>query len=481
MVSSFLFSDFKSGKGLKRSRSIDKAPVGLAILAMVGPSFVWCSEYIGSGEVILATRTGAILGTSILWAVACGVILKCWIGLCGARYTVCTGEGMVDMFSRIPGPKKWAVWLVLVAQFASATVSIGSLASAAGAFVNTLIPISPYFGGWFVTLFAVAVVWSGQFNILKIIMSIFVAIIILGVMVVAVKVFPGVSALLQSFSFRVPPVQDWAIRTGAAGANPWREVLPLVGWSAGGFASQVWYTYWVIGAGYGMSKDRGYGRSADTAELISMSRGTAERVKGWCRVVYTDAAIATIIGVVVTSCFLISGAGVLGTAHLAPQGPKVATTLSTIFSSNWGALGGFLFLLAGTSALIGTQIGQLAGWPRLLSDACRIVFPFFGRLEWKRQFRIFLLFFVCTNMIIVFTLGYEPVVLVKIGAVLDGLLLTPLQALWVAIGLYWILPRLLSTEAWQVLFPHWIFGFGLVIAFLLFGYFCLAQIPFVLK
>jgi hypothetical protein len=40
---------------------IKTPPRGLAILALVGPSFVWAAEFIGSGEVILATRTGAIL------------------------------------------------------------------------------------------------------------------------------------------------------------------------------------------------------------------------------------------------------------------------------------------------------------------------------------------------------------------------------------------------------------------------------------
>jgi Mn2+/Fe2+ NRAMP family transporter len=47
--------------------AIKKPPVGLAVLALVGPSFVWAAEYIGSGEVIIATRTGAILGTAVLW------------------------------------------------------------------------------------------------------------------------------------------------------------------------------------------------------------------------------------------------------------------------------------------------------------------------------------------------------------------------------------------------------------------------------
>ena len=93
--------------------TITKAPHGLAILAIVGPAFVWSAEYIGSGEVILATRMGAILGYAALWAPVVGIILKTCIGLGGARYTVCTGEGMVDMFSRMPGKGNWAVWIVL--------------------------------------------------------------------------------------------------------------------------------------------------------------------------------------------------------------------------------------------------------------------------------------------------------------------------------------------------------------------------------
>lgn len=241
-------------------------PKGLAVLTLVGPSFVWCAEYIGTGEVIPATRTGAILGYSIIWAVVFGIFLKYWIGMCGARYTVCTGEGMIDMFDRIPGPRHCVVWIVLVVQFISATISIGSVASAAGIFMNSLIPTSPYFGGWFVTIFSLLVVWSGIFDLLKI---------------------------------------------------------------------------------------------------------------------------------------------------------------------------------------------------------------------WKSQFRGFLIFFLFTNIVIVFSVGLKPIVIVQLSAILDGLLLTPLQAIWVAIGLYVVMPKLFKDEAQQILRPHWIFAIGLGIAFIVFGYFCIFQIPYI--
>jgi len=462
------------------SFGISTPPRGLAILALVGPAFVWCAEYIGSGEVILSTRNGAVFGTSVAWAIVAAIFLKYWIGMSGARYTVCTGEGMMDMFDRVPGPSHWVVWIVLVAQFLAAIISIGSLASAAGVFVNALIPISPYFGGWAVTIFALIVVWSGVFEHLKLVMTLCVGVIVLGVLYVAITVFPGFSALIRGFLPQMPRVPDWAVQTGHFTTNPWREILPLFGWAAGGFASQVWYSYWVLGAGYGAAAGRSQGQPADVETLAKLDRGAAERIKGWCRVVYTDATIAMSIGVLVTLSFLLAGAGVLGPRRLAPEGEQVAFTLSTIFSSRWGEIGGLLFLVSGAAALISTQIGQLAGWPRLLADACRICLPGFKKLQWKTQFRIFLVFFFLTNMIIVFTYGLKPVLLVKLGAITDGLLLTPLQALLVMVGLYVIMPRLLSEEAKRILKPHWIFAVGLLLAFLVFGYFCIFQIPYAL-
>ncbi len=145
--------------------TINKPPVGLAVFALVGPSMVWAAEYIGSGEVILATRTGAILGTTVLWAIVLGIFLKFWIGMSGARYTVCTGEGMIDMFDRIPGPSHWVVWVVLVIQFLCAIISIGAVALAAGVFVSSLVPINTQLAVCLVTIFAVAVSWSGAFDV----------------------------------------------------------------------------------------------------------------------------------------------------------------------------------------------------------------------------------------------------------------------------------------------------------------------------
>ncbi|MBA7504756.1 hypothetical protein ES706_03410 [subsurface metagenome] len=456
---------------------IKKPPKGLGILLLIGPALVWCSEYIGSGEVILATRNGAILGVSIIWVIVAGVFLKYWIGMSGARYTVCTGEGMIDMFSRIPGPSNWVVWVVLIAQFMAATISIGSIASVAGVFLSNLFHFSSYIGGWLVTFFALIVVWSGSFNWLKIVMSILVVIIIIGIFYVSIQVFPDIQTFLKGLIPHKPLVPEWALNKGVD-LNPWKEMLPLIGWSAGGFASQVWYSYWVIGAGYGAAKANVYGEPADLKKLKQITVPEARKIKGWCRVLYMDATIAMLIGTVVTVGFLVAGAGILGPKELAPEGENVAIQLSVVFSENWGRLGGILFMIGGTAALIATQIGQLAGWPRLLADTFRICIPGYKeKFKWRTQFRMFLIFFLITNMIIVYTIGFKPVILVKLAAIMDGLLLTPLQAVCVGIGLFFVMPRLFSQNVSRILQPNWIFGLGLLLAFLVFGYFCIYQIP----
>ncbi len=462
------------------STRIKKAPTGIAALLMIGPSLVWVSEYIGSGEVIIATRAGALLGTGILWAVVIGIFLKFWIGMSGARYTVTTGEGMIDLFDRLPGPAHWAVWLIMIIQLGAAAISIGSVASAGGIFLAHITHLPRYICGWLITLIAFAIAWKGEFRWLKITMSVLVMTVIIGVIYVSVRVFPAAADFFTGLVPSRPGMPEWALEKGLD-VNPWREILPLLGWGAGGFASQVWYSYWVIGAGYGNATKDGYGRKADTDKLLQLDTGDVNELRRWNRFVTKDASLAMVIGILATGGFLIAGAGILGARQVIPEGESVALQLSEIFASNWGSAGAFLFVLGGSAALLSTQIGQLAGWPRLLSDTYRICLPRIAKKSsWKVQFRSILVILSAASMVIIYTLGYKPVVLVKFAAIFEGLLLTPFQAIVILFGLYYIMPRFFKGEVRKLVRPHWSIGVGLVIAFLFFLYFCVVQLPAIL-
>ncbi len=447
------------------SVSVPEPPKGLALLFMIGPAFVWMGEAIGSGEVILSTRFGAVLGTAVLWVPASAIFLKYWMGMAGARYTVCTGEGMMDMFSRLPGPKNWAVWMVLIAQTFAATISTGGLAVVVGVFAHALIPALPAFAwSWILAAISVSIVWSGRFDALKRVMSILVTLMVCGVTFVAFKSSPELGAVFRGlFGFHLPDIPEWAIATGRIGSNPWHELAPIMGWAGGGFASQVWYTYWVLGAGYGMAHGRPYGQAADVEALKQMTPETATKLRGWCRVVYADATTALTIGWMATLSFMIAGAMILGPRQVVPDGPGVAFDLAAIFGERWGRGGELLFITAGCTALFSTLTGQLAGWPRLLSDGSRICIPKFGQIAWKTQFHIFLIGLLSINFMITFALGLRPVKLIQTAAFIEGVLLLPLQALAVLVAIYFVLPKMLSEEASRILRPSKIFAVALTI------------------
>lgn len=454
---------------------IKAAPKGWMLLLALGPGLMWCGEYIGSGEVILSTRSGAIFGVSVLWVPIMAIFAKFWIGLAGAHYTVTTGEGMIDMLGRTPGPRNWVLWPVFVGQVCASMISTAGLASAAGAFATYFFPgVNPVVFAWCAVIVVIVVVWRGVFEPLKQIMSVLVLFIIVGTLAVAFSTWPGTGTVLHGiFGFSLPQSPEWFTLQGEEAASPWEEILPLIGWAAGGFASQVWYTYWVLGAGYGMAQGRGYGKALDKEELQSMGMEDAKRIRGWRRVVNLDASMALVLGVLVTVAFLIAGAGVLGPKELAPEGADVALQLSSLFSEQWGVWGAHLFVLAGLAAMLSTMLGQFAGWPRLLADCARLLIPGVSRWEWKHQFHAILLFIAASNMLILYNVEFKPVYLVQIAAVLDGLLLTPLQALAVGWVLYGVMPKLFNKEVRPIIKPHPIMAVGLALAFILFSFVCI--------
>lgn len=447
-------------------------PRGLALLAILGPGLMWCGEYIGSGEVILATRNGAIFGTAVLWIPVIAILGKYFIGLAGAHYTVTTGEGMIDMLSRTPGPKNWVLWPVFIGQISAGAISTAALANAAGIFAAYFVPLEPHVLGWAAAFLVIALTWSGAFAPIKRVMTVLVTAIVIGTGAVAVKTWPGFGAVAEGlFGFAIPDTPTWA-QGGSGNPSPWFEVLPLIGWAAGGFASQVWYTYWILGAGYGMAHGRGYGRPLDPARLAALTEDDARQIRHWRRLVTVDATMALTIGIGVSAAFLIAGAGILGPLQIAPDGPDAAFELSRIFGEKWGEWGAHLFVLAGLCAMLSTMLGQFAGWPRLLADCARILVPGVAKYSWKAQFRTILLAYAASNMIIVYTLGAKPVWLVQTSAILDGLLLTPLQAIAVGLVFYTVMPKLLPEPVRAALKPSLLFLPGLVLAFAVFMYFC---------
>jgi Mn2+/Fe2+ NRAMP family transporter len=85
----------------------------------------------GSGELLFTPRVGALYGYALVWALFAAVLLKWVINREVGRYAVCAGVSVLAGFARLPGPRQWALWLILVPQLLVAVASIAGLAGSA--------------------------------------------------------------------------------------------------------------------------------------------------------------------------------------------------------------------------------------------------------------------------------------------------------------------------------------------------------------
>ncbi|MEL7417634.1 MAG: Nramp family divalent metal transporter [Cyanobacteria bacterium J06555_3] len=116
---------------------ISKPPRGKQRLQWVGPGFIFIAASAGgAGEILFPPRVGSLYGYAFVWAMIAAVLLKWFVNREIGRFAVCTGATILDGFKKLPGPKNWAVWLILVPQL---FVSVGSVAGLAGAAATAIV------------------------------------------------------------------------------------------------------------------------------------------------------------------------------------------------------------------------------------------------------------------------------------------------------------------------------------------------------
>ena len=85
-----------------------------ATLRQVGPGLILVGSIVGSGELILTTKLGAVAGFTLLWFVLISCVIKVVIQAELARHTISSGETFLHVFNRLPGPSgQRPVWMTL--------------------------------------------------------------------------------------------------------------------------------------------------------------------------------------------------------------------------------------------------------------------------------------------------------------------------------------------------------------------------------
>jgi hypothetical protein len=360
-------------------------PHGLGWLKAVGPGVIILGVSIGSGEFLLGPTAFVRNGLSLLWVVGIAVLLQTIFNTELMRYTLATGEPVFTGFMRTrPRSTFWA-WVYAVLYFLQVgwPAWAGTAAGAIFFLFTRRLATAPdantiYFIGVATFLACVAILSIGRriertLELLN------------WILIVAIL---GSFILLALFFV---PATTWAAGVvGLAGfdlAGGEFEFFPagtdlfllgaLVAYSGGGGVTNVTLSNWARDRGYGMGERAGYipcaigGTKVILAHNGFIFRGDAEgmtRWRGWWRIIsadqwgvfFTGAILGMVLPAIIYVTFLPRGTNI--------QGLGISAALAQAITGTSGALLGGAIAFLGAWILFKTQLDQLEGMVRAITD-----------------------------------------------------------------------------------------------------------------
>ena len=387
---------------------IPPPPTGKERLKWLGPGFLWMVSAAGSGELLFTPRVGSLYGYTLLWALLAAVALKWFINREIGRYTVCTGQTVIQGFAALPGPKHWALYVILIPQLFVAVTSIAGLAGSAATALVVALPGDIRIWTIGSIALATALVLWGKFKTIQLVATILAISLALAAIAAAITVFPDFGKLAKGFVPGIPPQVDYG------------EILPWLGFMLSGAAGLIWYSYWIQEKGYGMA-------SKNLEKPVNGSALHAEdkrRLQGWIKQMTLDTNVAVIGTLLVTLSFLILGTELLQPKGLVPEANKIAETLGQLLGEIWGPIG-FWFMI--TAVFIGfwdTVLSDQDGFGRMFGGGSAILLK--GRKgagKWADEVflkKFFVVVLVTVLPVIVYLLIGEPITLLKIAGAIEA-------------------------------------------------------------
>ncbi|MGW7615866.1 Nramp family divalent metal transporter [Streptomyces antimycoticus] len=326
----------------------------------LGPGMILSAAVVGSGELITTTSLGAKAGFVLLWLVIVSALVKVWVQMELARWTILTGKTALAGYSQVPpkvGRVGWINVLWILMDFAKMLQRGGMIGGTAAAF-SILAPIGGAPLGrtsltvWTVIVVAsvVALMYTGRYRMVE--KAGFITVVFFTLSTVALAVgLPwtefgyGGSDLASGLTLSIP--------AGTLGF-----AVAMFGITGVGADEMTTYTYWCLEKGY--------------ARWTGPDDGTearARRAEGWIRVMRIDALTSWVVCTLCTLSFYIIGAAILHRQKLVPEGNDMITTLSRMYTDTLGPAGKYLFLIGAIAVLCSTIIASTASVPRLWTNS----------------------------------------------------------------------------------------------------------------
>ncbi len=466
-------------------RVVAEAPKPIALTAIAGPAIIELGLALGSGETIIWPTLSAAYGIILVWGAFLGLLIQTvWMQEM-SRWTIVSGEHHIQGSGRVVG-MAFATWLFLFLGYV-AFIWPGWMTGGASAFQKLV-------GNWpsgkagllFWTYFWAIIVLAAVLLspvARKAVEYIETGTLILAWIIIIATVVTGTSlsdwgAILKQM------LTGWGQRP--EGLDYWTFAASIAFVGAGGLAN-VWYTFWLRDAGFGMGKYvgtipgiTGKPTAIDVYGAIPEdSEENASRLRAWNRnnqkiiwLVFFLGNLITVLMFIAISYALLHKTGLIeGMTVKEIRGQILQLTSDAIAKyTPLGTIGGKLYLLAVWLILFNTQVALMEGLVRQAADTLYITYERVREFV-KRDIRIWYAYWWIGIIIVEFILVALSVLggvsygdLVVFGAVMSllAMVISPLLVLYINTRLIGQLP----PKVRDAVKPHPAWNILMVVAFL---------------
>lgn len=358
-------------------RYVRQPPKGRQRLKWYTPAVLWAVSSIGSGSVLFTPRIAARYEYALAWVAVITCVFMWVLIREAARYSIVTGKTLLDGFSRLPGPRHWALWVIFVPQLLAAAVGVAGLSALVGSALSAgLGGPNPAWTLGFLALSTGIVTLGGYDGVRRI--STLMGILLVGLSIIAAATIVKQPAQIAAGLVpQVPADFDAGF------------ILPWVGTILAGSMGIIWFSYWTATHGYGGPSALSGEHTEKDGEAggISPVETRLADLASWLRLSDRAALVAVLMGALVIFSFLVLGTRLLAPQGDIPAGPDVARELAQLFGDVWGRSGFAAMLVLAIFALGGSVIANQDGWGRSFADITLLLWPAPARPTWMTRRR----------------------------------------------------------------------------------------------
>ena len=371
-----------------------------SVFAFVGPGLIIASVTIGSGELVMASRSGAVFGYQMLWCFLLAGIFKGVQVYVAARHITLTGEHPLISWKAIPGPPLWFPLMITLPTVLVMPIAFSGISEILGGYVRELTgisssnnPVGRYggfefwenFWGTAVLTICLILALSSTQTILERVSAVVIGLIVFTATVSFIVCQPSASGFLSGlFIPDVPDYQSWVEVKHATfrGRSPWLELALYLGAVGGGTFDYLGYI--------GMLREKNWGLSGKTPVsreiLQNVSDEQVSRAKIWTRAALLDIVVSFTSVVLVTLLFAGLGAVLLHPEQTIPDDKSLLSKQEGFLEPLHPQLR-WLYVAGVFLAFIGTLYGAFEIYRYTVVESARALLPRWTQTEHIRTWR----------------------------------------------------------------------------------------------